>query len=57
VTKRKPRFTVEKKTVVQIRYYETMYLIHDGNGERIFAGSEESAKRVLKLLNAQRGSK
>lgn len=38
--------------VAVVRYYETMYLIHDDCGERVYTGNdEETAKRVLKTLN------
>ncbi len=52
--KSKP-FTIEKKLIAAVRYYETLYLIHDDKGERIYTGSEESAKRILALLNGGRG--
>jgi hypothetical protein len=46
------RFSLEKKMVVQVRYYETMYLIHDRHGERVFAGTEEkTARTILGALN------
>lgn len=51
-------FTIEKKMVVQIRYYEHMYLIHDRKGERIYAGTDEkTANTVLALLNRHYTSK
>lgn len=42
-----------KLTVARVQYYETLHVIEDGKGERIFIGSEETAKRVLKLLKQQ----
>lgn len=49
------KFTVEKKLIAQVRYYETLYLVRDEKGERIFTGSEAMAKRVLRLLNGDKG--
>lgn len=46
------RFTLEKKMVVQVRYYEYMYVVRDGKGERIYTGTDEKfAKHVVRLLN------
>lgn len=50
----KKAFTLEKKLVATVRYYETLYLVHDSKGERIYTGSEETAKRILAALNGGR---
>lgn len=49
----KPKFTLEKKLIAQVRFYETLYLVRDDRGERIYTGSEETARKILKVLNAQ----
>lgn len=49
----KPKFRLEKKLIAQVRFYETLYLVRDDRGERIYTGSEETARRILKALNAQ----
>lgn len=49
----KPKFTIEKKLIAQVRFYETLYLVRDNRGERIYTGSEETARKILKVLNAQ----
>lgn len=52
------RFTMKKKSVAVVRYYEDMWVIRGGNGERIFtANDEEIANRVLKKLNAETATK
>jgi hypothetical protein len=43
-----------KTVVAQVRYFETLYIIEDEKGERLFVGSEETGKRLLKLLKKQR---
>lgn len=48
----KKGFTIEKKMIAQVRYYETLYKISDERGETIFTGSEEMAKKLLKILRA-----
>ena len=41
--------------IAVVRYYETLYLIRDEAGERIYTGNDEAtAKRILKTLNAWR---
>lgn len=50
----KKPFKLEKKLIASVRYYETLYLIHDTQGERVYTGSEESARKILKLLNGGR---
>lgn len=52
--KLKKWYTLERKIIGQVRFYETLYLVRDNDGERIYTGSEESAKRIQKLLNASR---
>lgn len=47
------RFTIEKKLIVQVRYYEELYKIRDIKGEAVFVGSEAMARKFLKLLNGE----
>lgn len=42
--------TIEKKIIAQVRFYETLYVVRDHRGEPIFTGSEETAKRIQKIL-------
>lgn len=50
---KKPKpFTIEKKLVAQVKYYETFFMIRDERGHMIFTGDEASATRILKLLEA-----
>ena len=49
----KRKFKIEKKTIVQMRWFETLYVIKDENNETIFTGNEELANRILKMLRAQ----
>lgn len=51
--KRTP-FTVERKLIAQIRFFETLHVIRDERGETIFTGSEEMAARILKVLKGDR---
>lgn len=51
------RFTIEKKMVATVRYYETLYLVRDVKGERVFTGSEALATRIARLLNGDRARK
>lgn len=44
------KFTIEKKLVVQVRYYENMFIIRDGEGERVFTGSNEKEARKIKAI-------
>ncbi len=53
--KAKP-FTLEKKLYAQVRFYETLYLVKDAKGERIYTGSEETAKRIQRVLNVTTGT-
>jgi hypothetical protein len=46
------RFKMERKLIAQVRYYEELYVITDLNGEKIFVGNPETAKKYLKILNA-----
>lgn len=46
----KKRYILEKKIYAQVRYYETLFKIKDQSGEVIFTGSEEMAKRLIKIL-------
>jgi len=48
------KFTIEKKMYAQVRYFETLYKIKDADGEVIFTGSEEMAKKLLKILGTQK---
>jgi hypothetical protein len=51
--KSKPKskvFSVEKKLVAQIRFYEELHVIKDENGETLFVGTEAMTKRILKAL-------
>lgn len=50
----KPKFTIEKKLIAQVRFYEELFKIYDQNGEQIFTGSERMAKKILKMLNNPR---
>lgn len=50
--KPKPKFTMEKKLYAQVRFYETLHLIRDAKGERIYTGSAETARKVLRALNS-----
>ncbi len=50
------KFVIEKKMIAQIRFYETLYVIKDNRGETIFTGSEEMAKRLIRMLGKD-GSK
>lgn len=48
------RFRLDRKTVVKVRYYETMYFITDSNHERVFTGSDKvTAEKILKALNRE----
>jgi len=39
--------------IVQVKYYEYMYVITDDKGERVYTGTnEEIARTTLKLLNS-----
>ncbi len=51
--KSKKFFTVEKKLIAQIRFFEELHVIRDERGETIFTGTEEMAKRILKLLKTK----
>lgn len=48
------KLKIEKVVVAKVVYYETLHVIRDERGEQIFVGSEETAKRVAKLLKKQR---
>lgn len=49
--RRRP-FTLEKKLVVQVRYYEHLYMVSDKHGTRVYTGTDEKlAKTVLGILN------
>lgn len=44
--------------VVQVRYYEVMYLITDKNGIRVYTGNDEKvANSVLSTLNGYQARK
>lgn len=44
--------------VVQVRYYEYMYVIRDEKGERVYTGSDlKLARTVLGLLNGYHARK
>ena len=48
----KARFSMERKMVVQVRYYDYLYVIRDKSGERVYTGPDEkTAKLILKALN------
>lgn len=47
------RFTLSKKLVVQVKYYEQMFTISDSDGVRIYTGSDE--KKAREILAALRG--
>jgi hypothetical protein len=50
----KARFKLSKKLVAVVRYYETMYMISDQQGERIYTGNDEkTANAVLRILNGR----
>lgn len=50
------RFTLEKKTIGVVRYYETMYIVRGPDGERLFTGGDEKvARHVARLLNGYHG--
>lgn len=41
--------------VVQVRYYEHLYILRDDQGERIYAGTDEkTAESILSILNGYR---
>ena len=46
---RKP-ITIEKKFIAQVKFYEVLFQVRDSNGELIFTGSEETAKKIQKAL-------
>ncbi len=48
------KVTIEKVLHASVRYYETLYLVRDGKGERVYTGSEAVAKRVARSLAGQR---
>lgn len=48
---------IEKKAYVQIRFFEEMFIVKSPEGEVLYTGSEETAEKVLKLLNKKRGRK
>lgn len=50
-------FTVEKTFVAQVKYYETLHVIRDENGQAVYTGTEEMAAKVLRLLKADRKKK
>lgn len=50
---KKKMYKLEKMIYVQFRYYETMYKIKDQNGEVIFTGSEEMAKKLTRVLERE----
>lgn len=46
------RFKLDKKLMVKVRYYETLFLINDKDGERVWTGTDEkTAKLILSILN------
>jgi hypothetical protein len=51
------KYTIEKKMIAQVRCYETLYIIHDERGERIYTGSQEAATRIAAVLNRYSGAK
>lgn len=53
----KKKFTLEKKMIAQVRYYEKLYLVRDERGERIYTGSEETAKKILRMLNTEKAKR
>jgi hypothetical protein len=49
------RYRLDKKLYVQVRYYENLYSITDGRGERIYMGRDEKvARMVLAALNREK---
>lgn len=51
--KPKKTYTVEKKMIAQVRFFEVLYKIRDDRGETIFTGSEEMAKKIMRLLKQE----
>lgn len=49
----KKKFTIEKKLIAQVRFYEELYMIKDDRGETIFAGTEVMAKKFVAILNKE----
>jgi len=48
-------FKLDKKLVVQVRYYEHLYVITDEFGGRVYTGTDEKvAKLILKTLTMYR---
>lgn len=47
-------FSVEKKLIAQVRFYEELYAIRDEKGETIFTGTKAMADKILKLLKGGR---
>lgn len=47
------RFTLTKKLVAQVRFYEQLYMISDTQGVRVYTGTDAAkAKEILAALNA-----
>jgi hypothetical protein len=55
--KKPQRFTIEKKLFAQVRFYETLYLVKDAKGERVYTGSKETARKVQRVLNGSEPGK
>ncbi len=53
----KKQFKLEKKMIAQVRYYEILHVIRDEKGETIFTGSEELAKKLIKILKHEAAAK
>lgn len=49
-----PAFTVQRVLVGQVKYFEALHVIRSAAGEVLFTGSEETAKKVLRLLNGEK---
>lgn len=51
----KKKFTIEKKMVAQVRYYERLFIIRDEDGERVYTGADEKkARQILAVLTSYR---
>lgn len=49
--KKPKRFQIERKLLAQVRYYEEVFIVRGSDGERVYTGTEETAKRIQRLLN------
>lgn len=50
----KKKYSIDTKIIAQVKYFETLHVIKDDKGETLFTGSEIFAKKLLKILNAEK---